>query len=128
MRPAEGRARARAWPSPPTSQPPARGQEQSGAGHSSGLPDPAQEASVLLAEGSVVLADLLQVTEGLLPHLRLDLGQCKPHAFSPAPACRPGCGSSKAARGPSRAPPITACCALPQGLCMCYLFAYSIIC
>lgn len=58
-------------------------------GESSGLPNTAQEASILLAEGSVVLTDLLQVAEGLLAHLRLDLRQCDAYSLS---TCRATAG------------------------------------
>lgn len=47
-----------------------------------GLPDPGQEASILLAKGSVVLTDLLQVAQSLLAHLCLNLRQHNAHIFS----------------------------------------------
>lgn len=73
----------------------------------SGLTDSPQEASILLAKGPIVFLDLLQVAEGLLAHLCLDLGNMSdvPSASRPsfpAPACHP---SIIATRGPSWVPP-----------------------
>lgn len=48
-----------------------------------GLSDPAQEASILLAKGSVVLTDLLQVAQSLLAHLCLNLRKQDARIFSP---------------------------------------------